>query len=65
MVSYYCFRLSSYLDDLFNTDNPYVEGIYPPELQLNNANASDTEVIQSQPTSHPQNQKGKKDTHKI
>ena len=36
---------SRYLDDLLNIDNPYFEGmvnhIYPPELQLNNANASD------------------------
>ena len=39
---------SSYLDDLLIIDNPYVEGmvgrIYPPELQLNKANASDTEA---------------------
>ena len=38
---------SRYLDDL-NIDNPYVEGIvnqiYPPELQLNKANSSDTEA---------------------
>ena len=37
-----------YLDDLLNIDNPYFEGmvnqIYPPELQLNKANTSDTEV---------------------
>ena len=36
-----------YLDDLLNIDNPYFEGmvnqIYPPELQLNKANYSDTE----------------------
>ena len=36
------------LDDLLNIDNPYFEGmvnqIYPPELQLNKANASDTEA---------------------
>ena len=36
---------SRYLDDL---DNPYFEGmgnkIYPPELQLNKANTSDTEA---------------------
>ena len=36
-----------YLDDLLNIDNPYFEGmvnqIYPPELQLNKANTSDTE----------------------
>ena len=35
-----------YLDDLLNIDNPYFEGmvnrIYPPELQLNKANTSDT-----------------------
>ena len=39
---------SSYLDDLLNIDNPYFEGmvnrIYPPELQLNKANTSDTEA---------------------
>ena len=38
---------SRYLDDLLNIDNPYFEGmvnrIYPPELQLNKANTSDTE----------------------
>ena len=36
------------LDDLLNIDNPYFEGmvnrIYPPELQLNKANTSDTEA---------------------
>ena len=39
---------SRYLDDLLNIDNPYFEGmvgrIYPHELQLNKANASDTEA---------------------
>ena len=39
---------SRYLHDLLNIDNPYFEGIvnriYPPELQLNKANASDTEA---------------------
>ena len=39
---------SRYLDDSLNIDNPYFEGmvghIYPPELQLNKANASDTEA---------------------
>ena len=39
---------SRYLDDLLNIDNPYLEGmvkrIYPPELQLNKANTSDTEA---------------------
>ena len=39
---------SRYLDDIFNIDNPYFEGmasrIYPPELQLNKANTSDTEA---------------------
>ena len=39
---------SGYLDDLLNIDNPYFEGmvnqIYPPELQLNKANTSDTEA---------------------
>ena len=37
-----------YLEDLLNIDNPYFEGmvnqIYPPELQLNKANTSDTEA---------------------
>ena len=36
------------LDDLLNIDNPYFEGmvnqIYPPELQLNKVNTSDTEA---------------------
>ena len=39
---------SRYLDDLLIIDNPYFEGmvnqIYPPELQLNKANISDTEA---------------------
>ena len=39
---------SRYLDDLLKNDNPYFEGmvnrIYPPELQLNKANTSDTEA---------------------
>ena len=39
---------SRYLDDLLNIDDPYFEGmvnkIYPPELQLNKANTSDTEA---------------------
>ena len=39
---------SRYLDDLLNIDNPYFEDmvnrIYPPELQLNKANTSDTEA---------------------
>ena len=39
---------SRYLDDLLNIDNQYFEGmvgrIYPPEVQLNKANAPDTEV---------------------
>ena len=39
---------SRYLDDLLNIDNPHFEGmvsrIYPPELQLNKANISDTEA---------------------
>ena len=37
-----------YLDDPLNIDNPYFEcmvnQIYPPELQLNTTNASDTEA---------------------
>ena len=40
---------SRYLDDLLNIDNPYFEQIvgqmYPTELQLNNANSSDTEAV--------------------
>ena len=39
---------SRYLDDLLDIEKPYFEGmanrIYPPELQLNKANASDTEA---------------------
>ena len=39
---------SRYLDDHLNIDNPYFEGmvnhIYPPELQLNKANTSDTKA---------------------
>ena len=39
---------SRYLDDLLNIDNPYFEQmvcqIYPTELQLDKANASDTEA---------------------
>ena len=38
--------ISRYLDDLLNTDNPWFEGmviqIYPPGLQLNKANTTDT-----------------------
>ena len=41
-------KTSRYLDDLSNIDNPYFEGmvnpIYPPELQLNKGNTSDTEA---------------------
>ena len=39
---------SRYLDDFPNIDNPYFDGmvnqIYPPELQLNKANTSNTEA---------------------
>ena len=39
---------SRYLDDLLNIDTPYFEGmvnqIYPPGLQLNKANTTDTEA---------------------
>ena len=39
---------SRYLDDLLNIDNPFFEGmvsrIYPPELQLNKVNTTDTEA---------------------
>ena len=38
---------SKYLDELLDIDNPYFEGkvkqIYPPELQLDKANNTDTE----------------------
>ena len=37
-----------YIEDLLNIDNPYFEGMinqnYPPELQLNKANTSDTKA---------------------
>ena len=40
---------SRYLDDLLNIGNPYFESmikqIYPPELQLNKANSTDTEAL--------------------
>ena len=40
---------SRYLDELLYIDNPYFEQmvgqIYPTELQLNNANSSDTEAL--------------------
>ena len=39
---------SRYLDDFLNIGNPYFEGMvnrmYPPELQLNKANTSDTDA---------------------
>ena len=39
---------SRYMDALLNIDNPYFEGIvnqiYPPELQLNKDEASDTKA---------------------
>ena len=35
---------SRYLDDLLNIDNGMVNQIYPPELQLNKANISDSEA---------------------
>ena len=38
---------SRYLDDLLNIDNTYdglISQIYPPELQLNKANSSDTKA---------------------
>ena len=42
------YSTSRYLDDLLYIDNPYLEGMvnqtYPPELQLNKANISDTEA---------------------
>ena len=45
----YAFNSTSrYLEDLLHTDNIYfehmVDRIYPAELQLNKANASDTEA---------------------
>ena len=42
------YSTSRYLDDLFNIDNPYFEGmvkqIDPPELQMNKADNTDTEI---------------------
>ena len=42
------FKSTSRYLDILNIDNPYFEGMvgrmYPPELQLNKANSSDTEV---------------------
>ena len=39
---------SRYLDELLNIDSPYFEGmviqIYPPKLQLNKTNTTDTEA---------------------
>ena len=39
---------SRYLDDLLNIDNQYFEGMvnqfFPPELQLNKTNTTDTEA---------------------
>ena len=38
---------SSYLDNLLNIDNPFegmINRIYPPEVQLNKTNTSDTEA---------------------
>ena len=44
-----CNITSRYLDDLLNIDNIHfeqmVQRIYPAELQLNKANASDTEAV--------------------
>ena len=41
--------MSTYLDDILNTDNPYFEGIvnqmYPPGQHLNKANASYSEAL--------------------
>ena len=41
--------MSQYLDELLDIDNLFFEGmvnqIYPPELQLNKANTSDTDPI--------------------
>ena len=43
-----CNSTSKYLDDILNIDNSYFEEmvnrIYSPELELNKANTSDTEV---------------------
>ena len=40
--------ICTYLDDLLNIDNLYSEGIvnqiYPPELQMNKADTTDTEA---------------------
>ena len=46
IIEAFSFSTSRYLDDLLNIDNIYFDGligqIYPPELQLNKANSSDT-----------------------
>ena len=52
IIAYFYFLIllstSRYLDGLLNIDHPYFEGIvthiYPPELQLNKANTTDTEA---------------------
>ena len=53
MSTEFCYHLTHLLQVYivklyFNIDNPYFEGmvnqIYPPELQLNKANTSDTEA---------------------
>ena len=48
VIEAFNYSTSRYLDGLLNIDNPYFEGmvneIYPPELQLNKANISDTEA---------------------
>ena len=45
---YLFYSTSRHLDDLLNIDKPYFEGMvnqmYPPELQLNKANTTDTEA---------------------
>ena len=48
MFNHLTLDLDNYLDDVLNIDMPFFEGmvgrIYAPELQLNKANASNTEA---------------------
>ena len=51
---------SRYLDDLLNIDKPYFVGMvnrmYPPDLQLNKTNTSDTEKVNRKVQGVPQSQ---------
>ena len=44
MISRLIFLMPRYLDDISNMNNVYFGQIYPSELQLDKANASDTEA---------------------